>query len=365
MEYIILFVCEILAARLIDTLYKKFKKLSIFIAILSILAFSIFAGIRSYNVGTDIEVYGLKRFNREIGKSNFISSLNQYNDIEYGYSFINYLVAKFTVDFHWFLFTHQVILSTIVYIIAFREKKQHNTRVALTIASYSFLWFNTSLNILRQSVAILIMLFAYKYLENKEYKKYVTLTLLSTLIHTSSIFCLIAPIMNELYSKKNTSTKLFISIFATLSCFIAIRYILNELILLFPILSKYELYIDNDATAISLRYLAFKVLFLLIILLFANIKKNQNSTSLKTLSAFAIMDVLMFSLSGFIAYGYRMSYFFLIHYIYFIPRIESKIASKKEKQLYVIIVIILLVSYWCNRFILSNFDGTLPYKVGV
>ena len=121
-EYFLIFAIIATLSIFADCFYKKSRKLSIFFGILSVLFFSIFAGLRSFNVGTDINVYGLRRFEREIESGSFIEQISNYNDIEYGYSLFNHIIAKFTHNYHWFLFAHQLIISIIVYIIAFREK---------------------------------------------------------------------------------------------------------------------------------------------------------------------------------------------------------------------------------------------------
>ncbi len=365
MPYFLLFAAVTLLGFLSDIFYRKHKKISIVFSVISIVIFSTFAAIRSYDVGTDINVYGLKRFEREIGSGSFLSNINNYQDIEYGYSFINHIVAKFTHDFRVFLFIHQAILASIMYIVAYKEKKKRNTKIYLTTLVYSFIWFNTSLNIIRQSIAIFILLLCYPLAEEKKNTKYAASALLTSTIHTSNICYLAIPLINKFYSNKNSALRLIVTCLLMLASFSMIDVIFNIIASFIPILQKYSMYVQNNHGAINMRYLIYKILFFSIILFFqrtTNAKKREHTSSLV---AFAAIDVVSYSLSAFIRFGYRLSYLFLVHYIYLIPRIESDLKNRKDKRLFIIIVIMLLIGYWINRYVLCGYDGTIPYKIGV
>ena len=163
LPYFLVFIIAIFLAVLSDRFFLKNKKLSIVFAILSIVMLSIFAGIRDFSVGTDVIDNSVYRFGRELSSDTFFGKIDTYNHFEYGYSFLNFVVSRFTNDFHVFLFVHQPILSIVVYAIAYREKREHGTKIWLSVMTYLFLWFNTSFNIMKQSIALFIQLFAYKF----------------------------------------------------------------------------------------------------------------------------------------------------------------------------------------------------------
>jgi uncharacterized protein with PQ loop repeat len=91
---------------------------------------------------------------------------------------------------------------------------------------------------------------------------------------------------------------------------------------------------------------------------------TSNNGKNGTLLSFAAFDTLFYSLSGFVKYGYRLSYFFLPFYIIFIPRLYNNIKDKKNKKIYLMLIIVLSLAYWYIRYVHEGYDGTVPYFIG-
>ena len=76
----------------------------------------------------------------------------------------------------------------------------------VVLSSFIFITYNlyfNYMNIMRQAIAIAIVLFAYEYLKNKKIIKYSILVLIASLFHTSSIICLLFIIFSKVkYDKK-------------------------------------------------------------------------------------------------------------------------------------------------------------------
>jgi len=365
--YLLAFLVVSALAFIADKIYEKHKKLSIFIAVISVVALAVFAGVRDYSVGADVTVYGMQRFAREVSSTTFFGKLDTYSHIEYGYSFVNFLVSRISSNYHLFLFMHQLILSSIVYYLAFREKKKHDTKIYLTVLTYLFLWFNTSLNILRQSIAIFIQLCAFELIEKKEYNKYILVSIFAGLFHTSAFAFVIVPLLDKFFGKKHNTAKTTFSVLLILLLFFSLEPLFSLAKTIFPGFERYDKYIGSGETNLTARYLIYKLIMCGTLLVFDNLKEKTSHekevAKTNLLSQFAILDVVFYCLSGFIKYGYRTSYFFLIHNILYIPRIEKNIQSERNKRIFKAILVILLIGYWVNRFILSHYDGTLPYII--
>jgi hypothetical protein len=347
-----------------DKVYRKNKKISIAISVLNVLMLSVFAGIRSFSVGKDISVYGLSRFESELSSKSFFNRLGNYSQPEYGYYFANYVVSRFTRDYHVFLFIHQLFLSTIIHILAYRDKEAKGSPIWLYVTCYLFLWFNTSLNILRQSIALFIQLYSFQFLEKNKSGKYVIATLLAMLFHLSSALFLVVPVLYKFFNKKRGIAQIVVSCMVIVGSFLFIGEIITVLMNYIPSFSKYAAYLNNEGARLSGRYLLYKVIMGVSILAFYISAMNKKENNNAILAAFSAYDIVFYALSGFVMFGYRISYFFLVHDLIFIPRIDAML-SKKNKLLFRMVVLLLLVGYWINRFILSNYDSTLPYRIGI
>ena len=90
-------------------------------------------------------------------------------------------------------------------------------------------------------------------------------------------------------------------------------------------------------------------------------KETRKNEIGNTLIFIAILDFVFYCSSLFIMYGYRMSYFFLPHYIYLIPKIDKDLKDHKGRSTYRIFICIAFIVYWYYRYVKIGYDGTIPY----
>lgn len=339
-----------------QTTYNKNPKLSKFLSLMAIVTLSLFAAVRGLTVGTDINIYGYRYFYSASYYSNIISYINFYGG-EQLYFVLNYIIYSLTQNIHVLFFVFQFFIALVVYNIAYREKE--NGAMWLYIFSYLMLWFNSSLNILRQSMAIFVILYAFKYIENKKYFKYIIFVLIASLFHKSALLCLVFPILSILSNSKNQKIYLALIVLATLIVYNYLDYIIifaqNNL----SFFQKYVSYLSNGEANINWYFAAVKLIMLTGIIMFS--KKVENKKSNNLLIMIAVIDLLLYGFSAYIKYGYRLSYYFLPHLIILIPRIDKSLENYSGRTLYRIFIIVSLIVYWIVRYCLVQYDGTIPY----
>ena len=74
----------------------------------------------------------------------------------------------------------------------------------LYIFSYLLLTYNMTFNIIRQSISIFIILYSYKFIETKNYLKYIIGVIVATMFHTSALICALFPMIKIISNRKHT-----------------------------------------------------------------------------------------------------------------------------------------------------------------
>lgn len=354
--YFVVFAAVMLITIFAQTTYNKNPKLSKFLSLIAIVTLSLFAAVRGLTVGTDINIYGYRYFHSAGYYPNIFSYINFYES-EHLYFALNYIVYSLTQNIHVLFFVFQFFIALVVYNIAYKEKE--NGAMWLYVFSYLMLWFNSSLNILRQSMAIFVILYAFRYIENKKYFKYIIFVLIASLFHKSALLCLAFPILSMLSNSKRQKMYLTLIVVATLIVYNYLDYIIifaqNHL----SFFQKYVSYLSNEEANINWYFALVKLIMLVGIIIFS--KKAENKKSNNLLIMIAVIDLLLYCFSAYIKYGYRLSYFFLPHLIILIPRIDKSLENYSGRTLYRIFIIVSLIVYWIVRYCLVQYDGTIPY----
>lgn len=247
-------------------------------------ALSLFAGVRSYRVGTDSGNY-TSRFRNNLDVYNF-----QFNEfVEPGYQILEYGLLTITSHYFWLFFTSAIV---VVYCYLKIIKKYSvnywfSVFFFITLGTYTFFF-----NGLRQGIAMAIFVLATPYLLEKRLIPYLVICFIASLFHITGLF------MIPFYFLVNLRIKPFYKIIATFlgSLFVSgflIEYISasNE---------RYEGYADADQEGGGLLTLSFYTLLLLalyIIIRLYNIKDKQ-FIQLFTFYAVGVVFIIPIALLG-------------------------------------------------------------------
>lgn len=181
--YIITFLITIALVWIAQNKIKN-KKLKILLLLIAIIPMFLVSAFR-YDLGTDYT----KRY---VADYNILAKGKDVKNLEIGFKAIDYLCLFFTKEpYLLFVITSLIILSIIFEVI---YKKSNNILLSITIFFLGGYFFG-SLNLVRQYIAISLILLGYQFLMNENKKKayigFVICAILAFLMHSSSIICFI------------------------------------------------------------------------------------------------------------------------------------------------------------------------------
>lgn len=345
------------------------KKRAFLIMGISIFILSLFAGIRSDNVGKDIGVYVIPSFKwaQHFGFYDFMA----VGDLEKGYMMFTFIITRIFNDYHFILFAMQAIVSTMIYVFAY--KKRDNNSITFVIFAYLMIFFNDTFTMMRQSIACALILMSTINLKEKKYISTVILYFLAISFHTTACVSILLYIVMFLDSTSKLSAKrkkwidiiLFAGIFIGTVAYEKVLYIMTYDI---PILQSkfYEylssIYYNADGLNISKSILIFKVLWICVAAYMSIVmKKKEYKTSIKFLCIDICIYFVSFKLPPIMRLGQYFTYPALLNIV---PKIGDIFENDKNKKVFLnAICIAFLIFFWYfTNVVHCENGGTYPYK---
>lgn len=160
---------------------ESITKVSYFIAVMIPVILSAFRGI---NVGKDVTTYAYPTFLYASRVSNF-GDLLGYLGMEPGYLLIVYIGAKYLHSFSFVLGFNQLVVDYCFYKVI-REKNGEDD-LAITMMVFYLFIYGSTLNAMRQSVAISLSLLSTYYFTEKKYRYSIILVIIAFTFHMSAI----------------------------------------------------------------------------------------------------------------------------------------------------------------------------------
>lgn len=347
---------------------KNVKSICVFFAILLPVTL---AGCRASSIGTDVMIYGKWDFVSAGSSDSFVQyfSTRKYALLaEPLYQLLVYTLSQIFSNYHWGLFTYNLLAVSFAYAGMKRCKKLFNTPLWLGMLLYYFSMYNTSLNLMRQSIAISIVFFAATFLLEERYKTFFLLVVLGMGFHTSALFGFaFLPIYFISAQKRNKCTwkKIFhFGILITTICvvFFASGIAVNWLVSHGIIRAVYLTYFYGGENAISrisfeaiLVYGAYLVLHLLH-------HKYLDQRGMESLFFAAASAIILFS-----RFGQIVSIYFPRISLYFMPLQAVDMASiincyrTDSRKIWAIFIVTCFFASWFAIFVYKGNAETVPY----
>lgn len=308
--------------------------------------FCLIAIFRGEMVGADLPGY-LKAFDN-IRNMNWEEML--LLRFEYGYLFFNKLLGLLSEEDRILIIgvAFFVTVGFVFYIL--RESSMPWLSFFLFVALG---YYTSSFNILRQFMAMAILVNSIKYVVDRKFYKFILYVLAASCFHiTAVIFLILYPL-----SHLRISLAYFLVAFG---CAAVIAKFIGGILLNYLTGNFFELYASNMTSGSGYGLLGLLLLVTGIGLLLRSQKlsrKEEVYYHILIIACCLQVFSLQFSLFS------RVVLYFAVHIIIFIPGVISGVKDKEIKSLGILFVCVCCVVYF-NLFILTNSDGSMviPYR---
>lgn len=355
--YYIVFVFSIVCLMLGEKIESKNKYIAISIKLLALYVPALLAGLRSTNIGTDTKLYIEPAFHDASNAQNFLVFYKMY-DIEFLYMLFTFICAKIFANVNIYMIFLYFLITSLAYGIAKENKKK--APIPLTYAFFLLCFYNKSLNIVRQMLAILLIIYGLKYVRNKKYLKCLIIVLIAFLIHKTSIIGIFIYLIYIAFNKKKTKYYKIAILLMCILFLIIYKPLFNVLINNLHVLnSRYNYYISSDKVDISLSYICFNLVLMGVIIFYYK-KLIEYDRYNEYLTYIVLLGNILMLLSTQFNFVIRISYYFTYIYMLIIPEIVNLFKNKKRK-ICVIVMLISLISYNYIYYGLQKNDQTSPY----
>lgn len=310
------FFCVVIAALLFlwNRLRNK-RKAGVFF-VFALLAF--FSAIRC-NVGSDYFNYYLTY----IGIPDYFNTFKDVikNGYQFGFLALSYLTSKVFGGQYTIFWIVSIIVSIGTYLIFVRYSKQPVISTIFWILSGFYLISN---NLLKQYLAMMILMFAFFQLLKRRYIFYFILVLIASFFHITALIVGLIFLGARLVSLSKQGIEISLLIAGVIAIFI--KPIL-EILLRIRIFSKYQIYFNNMQSG-GVRYIgssAISILIYLTLLIFIIKRyKDHLDDQMKIYLKMNIIGILILVISLRFMYLSRLSYYFF----QFLPLLMSEVFEK-------------------------------------
>lgn len=356
MIYLLFFIFTIFIFCLADYSYGKNKFMSFIFVALGCIPLSLLAAYRADTIGTDVMVYVKPIFKLACSTTNLFFLINTKANTEIGFLLLNWVVTRFTSNFSVYLFIIEYLIM-IFFAIGLYRMKNEKISIYIGMMLFCFLFYNRTLNIVRQMLAVSIIFMNLKDLFEDKKLKFAITILIASIFHSSAILMLPIVYLNNIKSKKIKNFAYILLIVFLLFYEKFTIFLVNKGILT----TKYLSYL-NDSTAvhnINFSEEIIRIIFIFI-LYFRNKNLNKNVLYYDKIKNFIVIDFILLQLGSLVAYANRISWYFFIVYIFAFSNCIGHM--KKNKSIFILGLFILLVFYWRWSFIYCGYGETYPYK---
>lgn len=369
--YILTFALSLLGVQMADLWYDDRRR---FIAgsLLAVLPPILIAGLRDSTVGSDTDLYVIPIFNGIASNGqNLIEFLDSYPGMEWGYLFVNYVIAQITDEPFVLLLCIHILIIIPMFVTAMKWRDY--LPPVLFMFVFYMIFFQETLSIARQSIAISLSMYAITLLWEKKYVYYGVYMIIAFLFHQTAVVALTFPMIYFFVDR--FSIRQYYMIFIGAALVIALFFLNLDNILIWMIENgyldlkflKYTSADDVFTPALGATNLVVKVVTIAyIIYIMVSFKSD---TLLKFFLVTAILDML-FSLCALILQPLdRISLYYRImtcislpYLIYHYPVISTDEDTPYTRPVEVLMGLMLFV-YWFYVYMLGDYDDTASYQL--
>lgn len=345
--YIILFIISLSFILNIIIPIKNRREVFLFLTFIVLFIVSAFR----VEVGIDFINYsGTFRLANQTNSLSELYSLSSTSTVEMGYLLLNKLVGLFTNERQWIF----VVTSFIIISLIYKGIKENSKIIWLSVFLFSIGPYVASFNIVRQYIAVSIFFYAYKYIESREFNKFLLCIILASFFHVSALLML--PLYYFLNIKLDYKKLIIISFSG-----IIVSFFINDIIRF--IQQFFYGYYSNTSygmTSGNINNVITATFYFACAYIFKNnmIKENDKNVSLINMSFVNLLLALMSMNTWIIT---RFMPYTSIFNILLIPEIIASVRNKYIRILFIFTFIILFLILFFNT-IYNPANKLLPYQ---
>jgi len=323
------------------------KNLKRFVVLLIVTILSCVAGFRGITVGIDTRAYYEVIYSIE-GSIYY----GMHGISEPGFILLTRLLTQFIHSIPFVLLIFSLLTNGLI--ISRLWTVRESISFPLAIFSYVCLYYFLTYNVLRQWLAVAIIIYAIKYINKNRYFPFMIMVLIAYSFHYSALIALIMVPIDMIINKKNKNVFVFLFLFSPFVIY-GIYVLINET----SIVSQYQDVINTHYTGkiLSLSML-FRSLFLLFTMLF--VKKNKESyVFLRHTVTFYCVYLVIGFLGVYNSMISRVSWYFAIYEIVYYGLIVK--ISKGRSNILFRFIIVCFCLYLFVSGLIGNSNGQMPY----
>lgn len=305
--------------------------------------------LRDYTVGQDTRPY-LQAF--EQISQNGLSSITSF-EWEPGYVILNLIISKLGLNFRCLI----IVIAAFSYYSIFRFINRYSYEKWLSVILFIvFGYYFATLHILRQTVALSIIILSYDTIVSRKLNKFIILVVLAAAFHFTAIFFIFTYFI---FTNKHISILKFTAVFAV--CFTLSKFLINYIInTAFRFVLRYEVYTDG-----SLGGEGYGMLILLVALTITGLllqypkQSHQNSFIIQLIVIATWLQTFTISFSLFA----RVCWYWNFALIAYIPLCIERAKNKNTKRaLNLLVVTLALLFFYTYTNVSENKEEFATYK---
>lgn len=340
----------------------KYKKTLIWIVVILL---SLLAGFRDMNIGTDVRGYAYSCYLAAARVHNFSqlidfmfkSLLAKAQEIEPGYLFVVFLGTKLFRGIFGPLFLTSLIINAGVLFGLYRIRDHLSFNIAAAI--FCFMYYEQTYNLMRQWMAMAVIIFGIKYIYDRKPLKYLLCVLAAMCFHQSAFIAVALYIIFVFMEKSRLKFTGVLVVGASVIGIMIFQPLVKSLISSGILTDKFLHYAEGDGVPFFLPELLVRLPAIAICSVMYKPMKQRDSHH-PYWFVLMIVEAVISQLHGIMDFAARISAYFYIAQIVELSTVCT-VGDRKQRTLIKLLVIAYAVLYWYVMYIYFGYSDTYPY----
>lgn len=357
------------------------KRLPVFLGIsaLALLIPCLIAGLRAENIGTDVTVYVKQLTRCALVSDDLKDYFNCYwyaewrnlyvKDYELGFSFLVYVVANIAKNMGAVLFAIQALTVLPIYIALSRNRQKMPVWFGMLL--YYFLFYNSTLNMMRQWIAMGFLLLAFQLLLEKRGWLTAVFTAVAFLFHTSAILAVPIYLVYFLVWLPGRSKLVHGHLQVRISTVVAALFLCAGVLVLLNLslvvrlltslgMDRFSVYLEGGQMRLLVTQIVLR-LPLAVVLLLCWRELRDNCPAATFYLAMLFFDLVASQLASVDENAIRISTYFSVFSLLWLPTMVGYVRPGAKRTLVIAGISVYAMAYWYYFYVMTLRHATYPY----